>query len=472
MDMSESPTKVIVVGAGIAGLATAYYLEKKAREKGSAIQVTLLEASGRIGGKIITEHVDEFTVEGGPDSFVTEKPAFLELCHDLGLGGDLIPSNEIQRKVYVLRNGKPIEFPAGFRLTIPTEIKPFIFSPLISMPGKLRMAMDIFVPPLSGDGDVTLGEFIGRRLGKEAVDRIAGPLMAGIFVSDPYRLSMKSTFPRFLAMEKKYGSLIRAARAGKKNPPPPNPLAAGNAMFNSLKHGVGSILPALQQRIAGPIQTNTPVAHIERKGEVLVVVTKQGDRLEADHVVLCTPAYLTAGMVKAESGELAERLNAIRYVSTATVSMGFLLSDLPAGKELDGFGVMIPPSEKRDVLAVTWSSVKFRHRAPRGCFLLRAFIGGYSNENAAVQPDDVLLASARKEFESLFGITQDPIVQRIYRWTKGNPQYDVGHLDRVDELERLATTIPGLHLAGSAYRGIGMPDCVHSARTVAERILA
>ena len=461
---------VVIIGGGITGLSAAYFVEKAAKDAGKDVRVTILEASDRLGGKVLTEHAQEFTIEGGPDSFVTDKTACLELCHELGLGEDLIPSNEIQRKIYLLRGKRLIEFPSGFRLTIPTEFKPFILSSLISPLGKLRMALDYFIPPREGDGDVSLSDFIGRRLGREAVDRFAGPLMAGIFVSDPKTMSMKGTFPRFLDMEKKHGSLIRAARAAKKNPPKPNPRAAGRSMFNSLKHGLGTLITTLEKNVKADILREFPVDAIRRSAAGLEVIAKNGRVLQADDVIVTVPAYTAASLLRDELPDLANDLLGIRYVSTTTVSVAYLLSDLPAEKQLDGFGVLIPASEKRDVLAITWSSVKFRHRAPRGCFLLRAFVGGHNNEPAALLPDDELVAKVRAEFQDLFGIVAEPILHRIYRWTKGNPQYDVGHLDRVDAMEAKARALPGLHLAGSAYRGIGMPDCIQQASDVAKRI--
>jgi oxygen-dependent protoporphyrinogen oxidase len=463
-------THATIIGGGIAGLSTAYYLQKHARESGRALPWTLLEATPRLGGKIITERVEgEFTVEGGPDSFVTDKPWCLELCHELGLADQLIPSNELQRKVYILRDGRLVAFPSGFRLTIPTELKPFLSTPLISPLGKLRMAMDYFVPPREGDGDISLADFIGRRLGHECVDRIAGPLMAGIFVSDPQRLSMKGTFPRFLDMEKKHGSLIKAAKAARLHPSPVNPLAAGHAMFNSLRRGMGHLAESLAGRLEGDVRLAHQALGIQRGGGRLRVDTDHGP-VETDAVVLALPAYHAARLVKDIHPDLSEQLAALRYLSTTTVTSAFMREDLPEGRELDGFGVLIPAPENRQIIACTWSSVKFRHRAPSGTFLLRAFIGGHPRQELAELPDDRIIALVSEEYRKLFGITAAPIFHRIYRWHRGNPQYDVGHLDRVAEMERIAAETPGLFLAGSAFHGIGMPDCIRSGKTAAQRI--
>ena len=466
--------RVAIVGAGIAGLATAYYLQKRALEAGQQIRYTLIDAGKRVGGKIVTDHAREFVIEGGPDSFVTDKPWCLALCHELGLSELLIPNNQLENKVYVLYRGKLVQLPSGFRLSIPTQFKPFLLTPLISPLGKLRMAMEYFLPPRPADGDETLGQFIGRRLGREAVDKFAGPLMAGIFVSDPDRLSMRGTFPTFLEMEKKYGSLIRAARALKKNPPKRSGLpAAGNAMFNTLKGGMYHLVEALRERLTGTILQETSVTSISRNpgGFEVALSGGQQDVLTFDDVVLAIPAHRAAGLVAPLHEDLSGMLGAIRFVSTATCSLAYLLDDIPADRPLDGFGVLIPASENRKLIACTWASTKFKHRAPPGCVLLRAFVGGYRDEALAEQDEDALVEMVRDEFAALFGITATPMLSKVYRWPKGNPQYDVGHLDRVANIEALADTVPGLHLAGSSYHGVGMPDCITSAIKVVDRIV-
>jgi oxygen-dependent protoporphyrinogen oxidase len=461
---------VTIVGAGITGVAAAYYLQKKSAERGLEISYTLLEASNRLGGKVVTDTEKGFVIEGGPDSFVTEKPWGLQFCHDLGLGSQLIPANEIQRKIYILRKGRLVAFPSGLRLTIPTEILPFVLSPLISPLGKLRMAMDYVIPPRSGGGDESLASFIRRRLGQECVERIAGPVMAGIFVSDPERLSMMCSFPRFLEMERAHGSLIRAARAARRKPHPHNPLAAGHSMFNSLKGGAGAVIEAARKQLRGEIRLTCAAQGIERVGSRFRIGTSGGP-VESDAVVLAVPAFEAARAVQSLHPRLANLLNAIRYVGTATISSAYLREDIPPGIRLDGYGVLVPASEQRDLIACTWSSVKFKHRAPAGCALLRAFVGGPRAEEKSELPDDQLRDLVAREYASMFGIKRKPMLQRIYRWPRGNPQFDVGHLDRVDEMERAAAEVPGLLLAGSAYRGVGMPDCIKSAVAAVDRIL-
>ena len=463
---------ITIIGGGITGLAAAFYLQREIKARGASASYTLLEAGPRWGGKIVTEREREFTIEGGPDSFIVEKPAALQLCHDVGLGDDLIPSNEIEKKVYVLRRGKLVAFPTGFRLTIPTQLMPFVRSPLVSPWGKLRMAGDLLIPRRREEGDEALGAFIRRRFGQECLDRIAGPLLGGIFVSDPDRLSMLATFPRLQAMEREYGSLIRAARAVKHLPRREGPRSAGNAMFNSLRHGVGSLVDRLVKSLEGELRLQTAVEAIEWIDGKPVVRLAGGAARATDHVILATPASHAARLLAQAHPGLAAQLGSIRYVSTATISLAYLMEDIPEERPLDGFGVLIPASEGRALIAITWASTKFRHRAPEGCVLLRAFVGGHTNEAMADWPEDQLVAVVRREFETVLGIRADPLFHRVYRWPKANPQYDVGHLDRVATMERDASTLPGLHLAGSSYRGVGMPDCIQGARAAVERIAA
>ncbi|HMP75471.1 MAG TPA: protoporphyrinogen oxidase [Kiritimatiellia bacterium] len=464
---------ITIIGGGITGLAGAFYLQREIAARGLAARYTLVEAGPRWGGKIVTEREREFTIEGGPDSFIVEKPAGLQLCHDVGLGDDLIPSNEIEKRVYVLRNGRLVPFPTGFRLTIPTQLMPFVFSPLISPVGKLRMAGDFVLPRRRETGDESLGSFIRRRFGRECLDRIAGPLLGGIFVSDPERLSMQATFPRLQAMEREYGSLIRAARAVRRLPRPTGgPRAAGTAMFNSLRHGMGSLVEAVTRKLDGDLRLNSPIRSITWREGRAVIQPETGEGWTSDAVIATTPAAHTAALLEQAHPTLAANLRAFRYVSTATISLAYLLDDIPRERPLDGFGVMIPACEGRSLIAITWASTKFRHRAPDGCVLIRTFVGGHTNEAMAGWPEDELLAVVRRELESILGIRAEPLFHRIYRWSKANPQYDVGHLDRVAELERAAATLPGLHLAGSSYRGVGIPDCVQGARKAVEALAA
>jgi protoporphyrinogen/coproporphyrinogen III oxidase len=470
--MSTGARQVVVVGGGITGLAAMYYLEKRAREQGVPLQCTLIEASERVGGKIISRTSGDFVVEGGPDSFVTDKPWALELCHELGLADELIPCNTQDNTIYIMRRGELRKFPAGFRLTIPTQVMPFLTSTLISWPGKMRMGLEYFLPAQPAEGDESVGSFIGRRFGREAVELFGGPLMAGIYVSDPYMLSMQSSFPRFLEMERKYGSLIRAARAMKKLPRPPRsgPAPAGHAMFNSLKGGMQQMVDALRGEIRGDIQLNTRLQTLYRMDGVWRLQNSGGE-IRADDVVITLPANRTAELVAPWHPALRDALSGIRFVSTATVSLAYLREDLPSDRALDGFGVVIPEGEKRKIIACTRCSTKFKHRAPSDAVLFRAFVGGYRDEGLAEQDEGALVEMVRDEFAAIFGISAEPVLADVYRWPKGNPQYDVGHLDRAEDMMRLAAQFPGLHLAGSSYHGVGMPDCIKSALKAVNAIM-
>lgn len=285
---------------------------------------------------------------------------------------------------------------------------------------------------------------------------------------------MQSTFPRLHAMEREYGSLIRAARATRGLArPAQQPRAAGNAMFNSLKHGMGHLVDTLVRSLRCEVKTRTPVRSLQkRNGAFELQVGAAGDeRLACDDVILTTPAHQAAGLLAESAPRLAAQLLGIRFVSTTTVSLAYLFDDIPPSRPLDGFGVLIPASEQRRLIAITWASTKFRHRAPAGCVLLRAFVGGYRDESLAALPDDALLKLVGDEYDALLGITSEPLFHRIYRWPMANPQYDVGHLRRVGEIEKEAQHLPGLHLAGSSYRGVGMPDCILGARMAVERVL-
>jgi len=292
--------------------------------------------------------------------------------------------------------------------------------------------------------------------------------MAGIFVSDPERMSMQGTFPMFIDMEQKYGSLIRAAQAARRKPRPPNPKAAGSSMFNSLRHGLGTLTDALASSLKEDLLLNTKVSGIERPGPRWRVHT-EGTVFEADDVVLAVPSFVAAQWIQPHDAALAADLASIRYVSTATVSLAFHREDIPL--DLDGFGVLVPRSEGRRILACTWSSVKFKHRAPPGSALLRGFVGGGHQQELVERPDAELIEIVRTEFRELFGIHAEPLHTSISRWPRANPQYEVGHPARVREFERRIRLLGGLHLAGSPYHGVGMPDCVRSAQRAVDAIL-
>lgn len=460
---------VTIIGGGIAGLATAFYLQEKAREQGKDVQYSLLERGDRWGGKIATEAVDGFLIEGGPDLLLTQKPAGIQLCKDLGLGERLIPTNNERQKTFLVQKGKLVQFPADFSL-VPTKFWPFATSNLFSWPAKIRMGMDLFIPPRKEPGDESLADFIRRRLGNEALDKIGGPMLAGIHSADPEMLSLQGSFPMYAMMEKKYGSLIKAVREMRKNRPAPKPGQKPPAMFNSLIGGLGEMVDALTERLGGDLRTGVAIEKIE-KMETGYSVVVNGEAIQTDALVFSTPAYVAGELVSGFAPELADALRAIRYVSTATISLAYDKASVEGQHDFEGFGFLIPKSEGRRISGCTWASTKLNYRAPNDGVLLRTFVGGTGQEELVDLSDEALVALSREEIADLMGVTAEPKFTRIYRWQKGRPQYDVGHLDRVGDMEKLAEQAGNLYLVGSAYRGSGIPDCVKQALDAVERIL-
>jgi oxygen-dependent protoporphyrinogen oxidase len=470
--------QLVVVGGGIAGLATAYYAQKHAQAAGLDLAVTLVERDSRLGGKIATDTPDGFVIEGGPDSFITQKPWAIQLCRELGLEDRLMGTNDAQRGVFILRGGKLRKMPDGMMLIIPTKFMPFVTSNLISWPGKIRMGMDLFIPPRKDDSDESLGDFIRRRLGQEALDVLAEPMMAGIHVADAEKLSLKATFPRFIDTVRKYGSLTRGMIAAKKARTEAAKNASNNGngstpttIFMTLKNGLQEMVAALENTIlgeGGTIITGNGVQLIRQTGGAYALDLDDGRTLDADSVVLAVPGFAAAEMLSDLNPDLSDKLNAIRYVSTATVSLGFKADEFE--HDLNGFGFVIPRKEPTRLLAMTWTSTKFTHRAGEGTVLLRAFIGGPRREEYVSLDDEALIALVREELATIMGVHATPTVARAYRWMRGNPQYDVGHLDRMDEIDTLCPA--GLYLTGSAFRGVGIPDCVKQGQATAAQVVA
>ena len=460
---------IVIIGGGITGLATAFYLQQYAD---AAIDTTVIESSSRLGGKILSAHQDGFTIECGPDSFITQKPAAITLCRDLGLADQLIGSS-IGKPTYVWNRGDLHPLPEGMMLMAPTMMLPFLRSRLISWRGKLRMGLELLVPRREEEGDESLASFTRRRLGAEALEKIAAPLMAGIFAADPERLGLQSTFPMFLEMEKQHGSLLRGIlkrnRAKARNPVPGGSKPKPSPMFITLRGGLEQLVDALVARLKPEtVLLNRKVVSVNRVLDRYQIDLHDGTRLWADEIVFATPADITADLIRGLDPVLAFKLRGIRYVSTATVSLAFQRSDLKT--PLHGTGFLVPHDAKRRITACSWSSQKFSHRAPDDCELIRVFIGGARAEFLAEQDDATLIQIAREELRVIMGIDAEPVLAKAYRWSKANPQYDVGHGTRIAEIERIAGWHPGLHLAGAAYHGAGIPDCVSSGMNTATKI--
>jgi protoporphyrinogen/coproporphyrinogen III oxidase len=446
--------RIIIVGGGISGLATAWYLRKYAAEAEVDLEIELRERESRCGGKMVTDRRDSFVLEGGPDSIITTEPAGYELFEELGLKDEMISTKPDMRKVYIVYKGRLEEMPAGLRLTVPTQVRAMLKSRLISPLGKLRMMAEVFIPGRKETSDESMADFVRRRFGQQTLDRIAQPIMAGIYVADPERMSLHSTFKRFADMEREKGSLILAMRRLAKSM---GGKAPSRPMFVSLRQGMGQAVERLREELGDIIRTDAGVNSI--------------DELEADAIVLATLAHTSARLVESANSALAESLREIRFVSTATVSLAFEKSALKHCRPIDGYGFVVPRAEKRDILACTWSSMKFENRASDDHVLMRAFVGGDAHHELLKEGDDIILAAVRRELKELMGLEAEPCLTHITHWDQGNPQYDVGHADRIARIRDAASATPGLFLTSCCFDGIGIPSCIAAARKTAKAVL-
>lgn len=461
--------RVIIVGGGVTGLTLAYRLTKLGRA------VTLIEARPTLGGNIRTERADGFVIEGGPDSFVAAKPEAAALCRELGLGDRLIGTTAANRRVYVSKAGRLVPLPEGVVLGIPTELRPLITTPVFSWKAKLRMGLDLILPKrrraLSDDESV--GGFIRRRLGDDALADLIEPLLGGIYAGDVDALSLRSTFPQLARYEEEHGSLIRAvvatrARARAAAGAHPSP-------FLSLAGGMGELIDALETslRAAGAdLRTDTSLLAIDRPQQGGFDVTVRGPDgeavLHADEVALAIPAHAAARALGQLDPLLEDGLVRTPYVSTATASLGFDASQV--AHRLDAVGAIFPKGEGHRILAATFSSSKWAGRAPEGRVLMRVFFGGHANEAILASTDEELIAVAREELGALLGISGSPAIARVFRYPRSNPQPIVGHAERLRDLRRRAPA--GLHFLGAPFDGIGIPDCVRQAEELARQLCA
>jgi oxygen-dependent protoporphyrinogen oxidase len=465
--------RIVVVGGGIAGLAAAHRLIELDREQSLGIEVILLEAAPCLGGSIATERVGDFLVEAGPDSFITEKPWALRLCERLGITSRLISTNSAHQSVYVVHKGSLQPLPEGFFLLAPTRVLPLIRTPLFSLPGKFRMAMEIFVPRGNPNGDESLASFVRRRFGAEVLERVAQPLIGGIYASDPEKLSLKSSMPRFLEMEQARRSIIWAMWSAQKRRLRSDRASSGArwSLFVTFSGGMQELVDAIGTRLpAGAVRLGTSATKLVKNGiDGWMLKTAGGDDIKADGVILAAPAYRSAAILEELDPELSEDLMAIPYASTATVSLGYRQADFPHG--LDGFGIVVPAIESRKILACTFSSVKYAGRAPEDHVLLRAFVGGALQPSLAEEDDATLEHNVRQELASLLGVKAEPLLLRIRRHPRAMPQYHVGHQERLQRIDTRLNKLSALALAGNAYRGVGIADCIHSGEEAAERVL-
>lgn len=459
--------RIAIIGGGISGLSAAFELEEQ-RKSGNELEYVLYESSSRLGGVLRTEKIDGCLVEAGPDSFVTEKPWAADLCRALGLGDQLIGSNDADRKTYILTRGRLVEMPDGLMFMVPTKILPTGLSSLFSWKTKVKMTQELFHPPRSVDHDESVADFVERHYGREMVDRLADPLLSGVYGGESANLSVRAVLPRFAEMEKTHGSLGRAMLAARKKirqgPPKPAP-----PLFTSLKNGMQHLAEEVSTRLTqDSLVMNARVQAIQPEGGGWVVSAgMQSDHF--DGIVLALPGLAAADVVRLTSAELASELAAVQYSSSITVGLGYdreVRTSLPPG-----FGFLVPRSEGKRLLAATFVHNKFPHRAPDDRALLRCFFAGSNAESVWPLSDDQIVAIVRNELQQIIGLRAEPLFARVYKWKSAMAQYSVGHLERLERIERLRGKVPGLALAGNAYRGIGVPDCVRSGREAAKLAL-
>lgn len=467
--------KVVIVGGGITGLTSAYYLQEAAKKAGLALDYVLVEKSDQLGGKIQTAKEHGYIIEGGPDCFVREKPSVTELCAQIGITDKLLPSNDASTGTFVLSGGKLHQLPDGLMILVPTKIMPFALSPLISWPGKLRMGMDLLLPKKPSDEDESLANFVTRRLGKEALDKIGEPLIGGIHGGNSHNMSLKASFPRFIEMEQEHRSLILAmlrARAKTPKPVPPKPGQPKKTYFMSFQGGMADLITGVASCLRqDKILTGKSVENITRltDGKYRVAITGQ-EPVIADGVILTTPAWDSAKLLQQMDSGISNDLYKIPQASSATMSLIYRKEDVP---DLGSFGFVIPASEKRQINALTFSSVKWNYRVPDEKYVsLRTFVGGGRNQELASLSDEELVRIARKELADILGLKGTPVYSKVHHWIEARPQYILGHLDLISSLQnRLEQAYQGLQLAGASYRGIGVPDCVNDAKRAVQLLM-
>jgi len=470
------PRTVVIVGGGISGLATAFSLQEQAAQAGLSIRCTILESDPSWGGKIVTHRIGDIVTEAGPDSFLSQKQAGLDLCMKLGLADQLINTNETGKKACVLHRGRLQDLPEGLLSFVPKQLGSFLHSGLLSWSGLARMGLEFAVPPGSPRDDESLAAFLRRRFGVQAYERVLEPLMAGIYAGDAEQMSLRATFPRFFELEQQHGSIIRGMMVAKKSASSSASSQPRRTMFVSLKNGLSELVSALTTRLmqqgvelrAGVRADALRVRSHELGRWMYDLILHDGSALSAESVVLATPAYVSADLLRPLTPIAGGLLDLIPYASTATIAMAFPRTLTSA---IDGFGFIIPRREQRHLIAATWTSLKWPHRAPSDQLLVRCYVGGVGREDILQRDDQVLVATVREELANICGIKAEPIYTEVNRWWKAMPQYTIGHLDRLTQLDVALSRYPGLVLTGAAYRGVGIPDCIRDGAETAERVI-
>ncbi len=470
--MADKQRRIVIAGGGITGLSAAYYLKKHYADLRTPVEITIVEKSERLGGKIQTLHRDGFVIEKGPDSFLARKMPIINLIKDLGLEDQLVSTNPNAKTNYILHRGKLHAMPLGLVLGIPTAVTPFMKTRLISPMGKLRAAMDLVLPRRGIDEDESLGGFIRRRLGQEVLDHITEPLLAGIYAGDTQSLSLAATFPQFRQIERKHRSLILGMLAAKKGTPKQEglPEIARRSLFLTFKQGLTTLVDKLEQSLPGVrIVTGQGIEQLTIVGEGYDLKLTDGSELQADGLIMALPAFEAARLLKDVSG--AETLEQVSYASVANISLAYNQEEV--GRPLSGSGFVVPRKEGRLITACTWSSSKWLHAAPEGKVLLRTYVGRSNDQDWLQLSARQLIDGVRADLKETMGINAEPEFVEITRCLRSMPQYPVGHRERLARLnKRLKEQMPGVWLCGAGYEGVGIPDCVQQGRTAAERVVA
>jgi oxygen-dependent protoporphyrinogen oxidase len=476
---------LVIIGGGVTGLSAAWYAIA------AGLRVTVLEAGAAWGGKVRTERVENehgtFILETGADAFLTRKPWALGLARELGLDDHIIGVNRANSRTLVFHHGSLHPLPDGLTLLVPTRIRPFLASPLFSAAGKLRVLLEPFIPPRRDGGDESLAQFVRRRLGAEMLDRLAEPLLAGVYNGDAERQSITATFPQFPQMEREHGSLLRGAR--RPHPLPPSPFdgegeknVRGVSPLHRVERGRGEAPPFISFRAGTQELIEALVRELPRRGADLrlncgvralsrrhaggyTVALTDGETLQADAVILATPAATAADLLQTAAPDAAARLREFRTAGIGAATLAFRRSDVP--HPLDALGVVIPSSAHRSIDGITFVTSKWEGRAPADTVVLRCFFGGPHTRPLLDADDETLIGVVRHDLRAMLKIEVPPLFAHVYRWRDGYPQYELGHLARVEAVE--AALPPGVLVTGSPYRGVGVPDCVRQGKAAAER---
>ncbi len=459
--------RIVIIGAGLSGLCTAHYLLRNLYDSGKEAEILLLEAYGIPGGKMRTIRQDGFNMEWGPNGFLTNKPYGMDLVKELGIEDRLARSSDLARKRYI--------FSDGALQRLPETPQAFFLSRLLSLSGRARIMWEPFAAGPPANVDESLGDFARRRLGPEALEKLIDPMVTGIFAGDPDRMSVRSCFPLVYDLERRYGGLVRgmiALKRERSRQGVKSEMSAGpGGVLMSFDQGVQTLADALASMLADGLHLNVSVDRVERRGEKFALLLSESgvrEAMEADILVLATPAYEAARILQPLDEGLSDALSAIPYSPITVAALGYDAATL--GNPLDGFGFLIPRGEKRKILGALWDSSVFLNRAPEGKALLRVMVGGVRAPELSSLPEEKLLGLVRRELSSIMGIVAEPVLARTFFHDRGIPQYLVGHGKRLERIDARLAAFPGLHLNSNAYRGIALNDCVLQSRLTAERI--